>query len=424
MARLSIDQLKCGMVLGEDLRDCNGRFLLSQGVELTEKHLRILKIWGVTDAEIEGVSTKDIETANESRFDPQVLRNAFETTKARFLHADFKHEATREMFRLCTIRCAGEIQTTGRSPYEENGEAGTEAKTPEPTEEPMPHEPLPHINPYKLILDEVKLPSLPTIFDQIQDVIHNPRSSARNIAEVISKDTGLSARLLKLVNSAFYGYPSKIDSLSRAVTIIGTKQLSSLAVGIIIMSVFKNIPEDLIHLKSFWKHSVACGLVARVLARYKNVSNSERIFVEGLLHDVGRMILYGYLAPHARKSLVRSHEDRGLLHRMEREVMGCNHTHIGAVLLKTWKLPVTLEHAIRYHHSPARSQYPLDSALVHLADILVNALGLGSSGERFVPPLDPSAWDYLGLPVSVFGPTINQVDHQINEITQFFFANG
>ena len=190
-----------------------------------------------------------------------------------------------------------------------------------------------------------------------------------------------------------------------------------------IVSVFKDIPQDLIDLKSFWKHSVACGIIARALAKCKNISNNERLFVGGLLHDVGRMIIYGYLPQHAREALLRASESQAPLHSMEQEVMGFTHQSIGTMLLKKWMLPLTLESMVRYHHNPLGSKQPMDSAIVHTADVMTNALGVGSSGERFVPALNPQAWEILGIPASILGPTITQLDSQINEIVQLFFID-
>ncbi len=143
----------------------------------------------------------------------------------------------------------------------------------------------------------------------------------------------------------------------------------------------------------------------------------------GLLHDVGRMIIYSYLPQYGRESMIKAFESQSVLQGKEFEVMGFTHQTMGSLLLKHWKFPLTLESMVRYHHDPLRSQHPMDSAIVHIADLMVNALGIGSSGERFTPPLDPAAWELVGLPVSILGPSIKQLDNQLNEIIQFFFAD-
>jgi putative nucleotidyltransferase with HDIG domain len=256
---------------------------------------------------------------------------------------------------------------------------------------------------------------------QINSTIEKPNSSANDIAKVISRDTGLSARLLKIVNSPFYGFPSKIDTLSRAVTIVGTKQLSTLAMGLNIINVFNNIPSDLINMQSFLEHSIVCGIISRILASYKNIQNSERLFVAGLLHDIGRMILYNSAPVHAREALIKAKQFNSLLFKTEQETLGFDHTQIGGLLLKKWKLPISLENIVKYHHTPQKSQNPLEPAIVHLADIMTNALGMGSSGERLVPPLDPDAWELIDLSTNILALIINQMDRQVEETFQLLF---
>ncbi len=418
MGRLSIDQLKPGMILGEDLIDANGRTLLGKGAELSEKHFRILKMWGVMDAEVEGISAQDVEADATVVFDPQIVHEAKRYTKERFRLVDLNYPGVNELYRLCILR---RIRRISQGKIKATDDLSNAAHTKLEVESRV--ERLPHVNSDELLRDGIKLPSLPTIFLQIQDIINNPNSSTHSIANVIGKDAGLATCLLRLVNSSFYGYPSKIDSLSRAVTIVGTKQLSTLALGVTMINVFKDIPKDLIDLQSFWKHSIACGIISRVLAKYKNISNNERLFVGGLLHDIGRMIVYGYLPKHAKEALLRASKSDSSLQEAEREVIGFTHQSIGTSLLKKWKLPLTLESMVRYHHNPMASKQPMDSAIVHIADVLANALEVGTSGERLVPLLSHHAWETLGMPTSILGPTITQLDNQINEIIKLFLVD-
>ena len=136
------------------------------------------------------------------------------------------------------------------------------------------------------------MPEIPSVVFELNEVISNPMSSAEQIAEVVNRSPSLTALLLKIVNSSFYGFPSKIGKVSHAVTLIGTREISSLALGISILSLFKNIPKNIFDMYSFLKHSLACGILSRVLAAHLNSSQTEQLFVSGLLHDLGRLILY------------------------------------------------------------------------------------------------------------------------------------
>jgi len=207
---------------------------------------------------------------------------------------------------------------------------------------------------------------------------------------------------LKIANSPFYGFPSKIDKISLAVTLIGTREISGLALGLSVLSTFDKIPQKLLDMFSFLKHSVACGILTRMLASHKGISQTEQFFVSGLLHDLGRLILYCNFPEDSRNTLNLSRTTNNLLYEVERDYLGCNHSHVAKLLIKQWKLPISLENNVFYHHNPSEAPQPVPATLVHLADIITNGLGIGTSGERFVPPLDTEAWDSLGLSPTCF----------------------
>jgi putative nucleotidyltransferase with HDIG domain len=256
------------------------------------------------------------------------------------------------------------------------------------------------------------------------EVISSARSSASHIAETVSRDTSLLSRLLKLVNSSFYGFPSKIETVSRAVAIIGTKELSTLALGISVVQYFNGIPPEFVDMKNFWKHSVACGVYARLLASEKPGVSEERLFVAGLLHDLGKLVLYRRVPSLAREAMELSAEKRIPVCEAEREVLGFDHAQVGALLLKEWKIPVPLETAVRFHHSPSGIPSALEPSLLNVADTLAIAMGMGKSGSSVVPEIGKDSWETTGLSVGVFQPVVRQGDKQIDDITAAFLGNG
>jgi HD-like signal output (HDOD) protein len=420
MGLIKINQIEPWMVLAEDLKDAKGRFLLPGGASLTTKHVKTLKMWGVIEANIEGIVAEDVEDNAISKIDPVMIEMAEKIVRERFRYSNVDHPAIQELFRLCTLQKAEEMQS--KQPGE-NAEFDDRSEGNVETNE-MPELVTTKIDFNKFIQRHIlKLPTLPMIFSKINETIVKPRSSANDIANVISKDTSLSARLLRIVNSAFYGFPSKIDSISRAVAIIGTRQLSTLASGVTIIDMFKDIPSDIIDMKSFWKHSIACGVNARIIASYQGIQNTERLFLAGLLHDIGRLILYNYAPDHSVYALTKAKCANIMLNKVEYEDLDFDHAKIGGLLLKKWKLPVLMEHAVMYHHNPQKSQDPLEPSIVHLADIMTNARGIGSSGERFVSPLDSDAWECIGLSANILDLTIKQADRHIEEIFKFFYSD-
>lgn len=280
-------------------------------------------------------------------------------------------------------------------------------------------------SPHDLFRRRILVPSLPRICTRLNEALEDPRTSTVEIAELLSSDPALTARLLRLVNSAVYGFPTRIETPSQAVMIIGTAHLCDLALTTSITRIFRDIPGDLVSMESFWRHSIACGLAARTLAGHRREPNVERFFVAGVLHDIGRLVLYQHAPDLARAALARARERDELLHVAERETIGFDHAVIGATMLRTWGLPASLEEAVAAHHDPRRSRrYPLESAVVHVADVVVHALQFGGSGERFVPPLDPAAWELLELPPAAIVGVVEEVETQYDDVTRTIVAEA
>ncbi len=272
------------------------------------------------------------------------------------------------------------------------------------------------LSPRDLLRGFVEVSSLPTIHIKLEEAINDPKKSMSDIARVIRDDAGLTARLLRIVNSAFYSFPSRIETISQAVTIVGTQQLSALALATSVMRMFKGIPHSLVTMDSFWRHGIGVGLAARAIATYRREGNPERFFVAGILHDIGRLILYTKIPDVSKEMLTQARTREQLLYDQERETIGFTHAVVGGVLLQTWKLPGSLEEIVMFHHNPRGAvRFPADTATVHLADIIAHAMQLGSSGEQYVPPLDAEAWDSLDIPPSALSAIVDQVDREYQD---------
>jgi len=419
MGMISLAEIEPDMVLAADLKDHNGRFLLSKGTKLTAKNIRVFKMWGVIEADIDGVSQNDVEKNVLAQLEPAVVEAAEKQIRERFLLTDLANPVIQELYRCCKIRIAQEI--TRKDPDEFF--KAQDLKSGNGIENTVAKDTIPQVDPAELIKQDINLSTLPTVFSQINETIQKPTSSAGDMASVIGKDVNLSAKLLKIVNSAFYGFPSRVETLTRAVSILGTKQLSTLAIGVNILTAFNNIPDSPIDMKSFWEHSIACGTLSRIIASYKGIQNTERLFLAGLIHDIGRLVLYNYAPIHARSTLQKAIRNNRFLYEIEHETLSFNHTTLGAMLLRKWKLPKSLENTVEHHHSPQNSQDPLEPAIVHLADIVTIALGIGSSGERFVPPIEPEAWECIGLSPNILSSIIDQLDNQLEEMLRVLNLN-
>ena len=406
MGIIHVDRLKTNMVLSEDVRDMNTRLLLAKDLKIQSKHIRILKMWGITEVNVV-TDEPDYEETTTKEIDPKLLERIEESTKYLFHHVDLEHPAMQELFRLSVLsKCRKDTYKTNK-------------KKKVDIVEDVKEELISDLR-NNIAYQEINLPEIPSTVFELNEIIANPLASAHDIARVVSKSPSLAAILLKIVNSPVYAFPTKIDTISRAVTLIGTQEISGLALGISTISIFKDIPEDVIDMHLFLKHSLACAIISRVLCAYKNITQTEQLFVSGLLHDIGRLVLYKYYPEQAKKILIRAENSKELLHKQEKKGIGCKHTDIGRDLLKKWRIPFSIENNVFYHHNPSGTNNQAHATIVHLADIIAHSLEIGTSGERFVPNFDHKAFDSLGLSPSCFDSVIRLATHQFNAIESFF----
>jgi putative nucleotidyltransferase with HDIG domain len=264
--------------------------------------------------------------------------------------------------------------------------------------------------------DAAKVYSLPQLYERFNQVINHPRSSIADITKIITEDAGLSSCILKLANSPMFGYYTHIDSISKAVTIIGTQELRDMALAISVIRVFKDIPESLINMTSFWQHSITVGIVARILAIHRLETNVERFFVAGILHDVGQLILCTRAPELVKEMIAASRESGEAYSSVQRASLGFDHGDVGGELLKRWGIPASITEPVSSHHNPNRARFfPMETSLMHVADVIGHAMQVGTSGEPFIPPLEQSAWERLAMPVSMLSTIITQTDAQLSE---------
>ena len=271
--------------------------------------------------------------------------------------------------------------------------------------------------------DATTVYSLPLLYDRLSQVINHPRSSIADITKIITEDAGLSSRILKLANSPLYGYYSTIDTISKAITIIGTQQLRDMTLAISVMGSFGGIPDGVLNMTSYWKHSITCGVLARILATCRREANVERFFLAGMLHDIGQLILCTKAPDLVREMITESRESGESHYAVQRATLGFDHGDIGGELLKQWKIPASITEPVACHHAPWKGElYPVETSLLHVADVISHALQIGFGGEPFVPPMEENSWERLAIPVSMLASIVERGENEVAEATAILSA--
>ena len=243
-----------------------------------------------------------------------------------------------------------------------------------------------------------RLTSLPTVYDRVREQLESPEGSVVEVARLVSADPALTARLLRLVNSAMYGHRGEIDSVLRAVQILGLQQVHDLVLAMSLHAVFAGIRPAQLDMKRFWRDSVLCALASRAIAQADGRPGLERIFVIGLLADIGHLVLFQttpMLADEARRDAERSGE---ALHLTERRVIGCDYAEVGAALMDQWRVPSAFAGIIGSQTLPRLGgEHAREAAILNLARHIVAADTLGESSKQAAARVDDTLWGMLDI---------------------------
>jgi putative nucleotidyltransferase with HDIG domain len=204
------------------------------------------------------------------------------------------------------------------------------------------------------------LPTPPVVFSRINESISNPNSSAYQIASIISEDPAMSAKILRLSNSAFYGVRNEITSVKQAIITIGLEAIRSLVLSSSVFDAFKANPDFAQQQDDFWRHSLAVASACRVIARRTSadwIQDTDKVFSAGMLHDIGKLVLLAYF-PSEWEKIQREIKKSGLqCIEAEKQLLGYTHSELGAALAERWNLPEILRDAIAFHHNPLESPH-------------------------------------------------------------------
>ncbi|MCC8985215.1 MAG: HDOD domain-containing protein [Nitrospira sp.] len=260
-----------------------------------------------------------------------------------------------------------------------------------------------------------ELPTLPHVVQKLASMIGRPNISAEEIGALIEKDQVLSAKVLRLANSPFYGFPSRIASVAHAVVVLGLSVVKGLTLCATAFDMMKNAG-----MNDLWRHSLGVAMTAHILGAKAGMKNPEEVFVGGLLHDIGKVVLYVKWPDVGQQITAATKDSSRSLMDTERELFDVTHADVGGWLATAWHLPTSLREPILHHHMPSAAQEAtLQTAIVHVADVLVKGLACGNPGDDLVPPLSRQAWDLVGLDAQSLTQCLAQATEEFQTIDDY-----
>ena len=278
--------------------------------------------------------------------------------------------------------------------------------------------------PETLVKESVELISLPDVYVRLRDVVSSPDSSMADVAQIIAHDPSITARLLKLVNSPYFGLVSKVDTMTHAINLLGTQQVHDLVLATVVVDRFSRFADDSFNIYDFWFDGVYCAVTARLLAYNCRGIDTERSFVGGLLHNIGHLLIYQNMSSDARAAREQAKEKNMPLYLAEREVFGFDYAQVGAALMREWQLPMSLQEITECHVEPENSRdFRLETAIIHIASVLTqNALeDIPVTPETLA--INPVAWGITGLSVDDMAEVKQEVDQQASVVMNLLFTH-
>ncbi len=274
------------------------------------------------------------------------------------------------------------------------------------------------------ISQRAKLVTLPDIYLRLKSVLDDPDSNLSDVAEAVGNDPAMTIRLLQIVNSAYFGLGTEIDTITRAVSLLGTTEVHDLVLAASVAHSCENMSNEVMDMQRFWRRSIFCAISGRELASLCNITNSERLFVAGLLRDIGHLFIY-QVAPQKAQTSAELARTQGIpLYLVERSLLGVDYARVGADLMRQWQLPQSLWEPTECQVDPIKSQrYEMFTSLIHIAAQMTEETDGQEDAEVARAKVAEYAWQVTGLSPEQCAGVSNRAKTQVAAVMRLIFPS-
>ncbi|MBN2341425.1 MAG: HDOD domain-containing protein [Deltaproteobacteria bacterium] len=395
------------MTTSKNVVNQRGQILLPKNIELNDKHIQGLRSWSIKFVDViqpGGTSTEEL-TEERKQFLTRLIDDHF------LLNRENENNP------LCTIlkELLEEHLTESLVEFE------TMAQNDVPLEEPAPAEKWLTVN--HLVVNSKTLPSIPEMHRKIIGTMNRPDASISEVSTVAALDASLSARLIKMANSAYYGSNHQITSVAKAGSMVGIEDLKTFVKDTPVLTQFSDDEVMNADMYSMWRHNLAVSIFARFIAQATKHPDDEYLALLGLLHDIGKLVIY-IQVPELYAHICRySSQNKLSSLKIERKVLGFYHNLVSLELLKHWNYSKITQDIVYYHHSPENAVHPREAYIIHLADALAHAIGFTGQRCAVLPAVHPDTLNALGLKKKMLHGIIAQAQQRIADTTHTVMYN-
>ena len=277
-----------------------------------------------------------------------------------------------------------------------------------------------------VVIDKVKsLPTLPDVIHKVLSLVQGEDATAKTLGDLIAYDQAISARLLKVANSAYYGFMREIATVQHAIVALGFREVKSLVLGITVFDAMKQSGQETsIMREQFWMHSVGCALAGQIICKKVEGVDADIAFTSSILHDIGKLVLDGFFTSEYKDVLEKVRMNGVSVVEAEAEMMGFTHADVGGWLCERWKFPTTLISPVRFHHQLEKADVSFVQAtsVVHLADTLCKRAHIGSGGDDKIPPPHLLALEHLKLKEDNLDEMVEELQLEEEKVKAFLSA--